>query len=615
MSNQSEPEGPTALPSTSSRWNTLSLLLVVLSAAIGLGLLASSLGKSSATYDEVTYLRIAADWWRTGEQTSITRMGSPLTFWKIQQAPTLWLLDRLSYGHWIDDPIPYQSKLLPVARAGVLWIWLVALVLTAIWSRLLYGPRAMALAAILFALSPNLLAHGSLLTMEMPLVAATTGVFLLFWLFLRTGKAWPFWASAAVTGLAFSCKFTTIVLPPILGAAWWISRVLCPSQAILSNNFLSLPGKPKTSTRNLASEAKELPARPCRRTMAKTIPVGFGMLAFLSVMFLSNLIVTGGATLPLSPRSGSHPSLEGRLGPPLDSWAIRLIETPMPQDWVGFLTQMKHQQSGGSSYLLGERRMQGWWYYYLVALAVKVPLTFWILAMGRGMLGRQVRSAGQGGLIPLVIGLFLVITAIGSSRNYGVRYLLPLAPLAIVWVSALAEGPRWARRLAVLGVVGQAIAVAAIHPFELSYFNALAGGPVGGRRILADSNLDWGQGAKTLARLQRDRPEFQDLTCYYFGSTDPAHYGVVGRRIIINAHDDHPGLPDQLEAQTTYLAVSSSLQHGPWGPKDYFRELDALKSVLILEDGTIAIYRSIELEAIRAAVRNQAQIPRPDGRP
>ena len=36
--------------------------------------------------------------------------------------------------------------------------------------------------------------------------------------------------------------------------------------------------------------------------------------------------------------------------------------------------------------------------------------------------------------------------------------------------------------------------IALIHPHELSYFNAAAGGPIGGRRVLSDSNLDWGQG-------------------------------------------------------------------------------------------------------------------------
>src|SRR5690606_37027765 len=105
--------------------------------------------------------------------------------------------------------------------------------------------------------------------------------------------------------------------------------------------------------------------------------------------------------------------------------------------------------------------------------------------------------------------------------------------------SRLAEGGRPWRRLAAVGLVGQAVAVASIHPHELSYFNALAGGTAGGRRVLADSNLDWGQGARALARLQRDAPSYRDLTVYYFGDTDPGHYGVVGRRHVIDAGARH----------------------------------------------------------------------------
>ena len=37
--------------------------------------------------------------------------------------------------------------------------------------------------------------------------------------------------------------------------------------------------------------------------------------------------------------------------------------------------------------------MTGWWYYYLVALAVKVPLTFW-LCPGGALRGRA-GAAGQ----------------------------------------------------------------------------------------------------------------------------------------------------------------------------------------------------------------------------
>src|SRR5262249_3529026 len=150
-------------------------------------------------------------------------------------------------------------------------------------------------------------------------------------------------------------------------------------------------------------------------------------------------------------------------------------------DLAGFATQVLHQRSGGPSYLLGERRMHGWWYYYFVALAVKVPLTFWLLMAARLGLRRRIDSAGRGWIFPTIVGLFLAITAIGSARNYGIRYLLPLAPLAIVWVSGLAAAGRPAWAIVVLGLIGQAWAVASVHPYELSYFNVLAGGPAGGR--------------------------------------------------------------------------------------------------------------------------------------
>src|SRR5579875_1398906 len=109
--------------------------LVALAAATGLGLMADSLWQSSPTYDEVMYLQVAAHWWRTGDQARVTRAGTPLTFWKLQQVPMLWALDRLGYGHWIDDPQRFEPDLLPLARVSALWIWLAAFGLVAYWSR------------------------------------------------------------------------------------------------------------------------------------------------------------------------------------------------------------------------------------------------------------------------------------------------------------------------------------------------------------------------------------------------------------------------------------------------------------------------------------------------
>ncbi len=234
------------------------------------------------------------------------------------------------------------------------------------------------------------------------------------------------------------------------------------------------------------------------------------------MLLAADFAITGFARLPLSQTTGDHPTIDSKFGGVLAGTLTRLYESSWPQDWVGLATQAHHQMTGGSSYLLGERRMTGWRSYYFITLAVKLPLTFWLLLAARTALAgrRKPQYQPRDLLLPLVIGLFLAITAVGSSRNYGLRYLLPLAPLAIVWISRLAaEVPSrpgilvpWQVWLIGLGLAGQAMAVVAVHPFELTYFNVLAGGPLGGRHILSDSNLDWGQGLKGLSRLQRGNP-------------------------------------------------------------------------------------------------------------
>ncbi len=524
--------------------------------ATGFALLWDSAGQTSATYDEVAYMRIAARWFRTGEQSEITRMGSPLSFWKLQQAPALWWLDRTGRGAWVDDPIAHQSRLLPVLRRGASWIWLAAIAITALWARQLYGNAAMALSAWLFALGPNLLAHGALITMELPITACWVAACASFWNYRKSGRRRWLLCSAAAAGLGFSCKFTAALLPPLLAASW------------------------------LAQAARE---RTIKAATARQIIVN--MIIFILIMIVADLLVTGFALLPASARAGAHPSVERLAG----GLGARLVEVPIPQDWVGFLVQLRHQRTGGWSYLLGERRHQGWWYYYLVALAVKAPIGIFLLAAGRLV---QALGAGRRGrkhndimlwLIPL---LFVVIASVGSGRNYGVRYVLPVAPLFIIWLSGVMTGPIWARALAWLVLAATYASTFLVHPHELTYFNEFVGGTPGGRTILADSNLDWGQGLRALARLQQRRPELQDLTLYYFGDTDPAYYGVAARAYVIDAGEVHPGLPPALECDTAFLGVSSSLRWGPWGPPDYFRSLDLRLPETFTDDGTIAIYRN-----------------------
>jgi hypothetical protein len=563
MGTEPKSEATAPSPASCSSWR---LLAIAASAVFGLVLIADQAVHMSATYDEVTYLRVAAHWWRTGEQLEVTRLGSPLTFWKLQEAPTLWVLDQVGLGSWIDDPIAHQEQLLPVVRIGASWVWLVALLIAANWARQLYGPRAMVLASVAFALSPNLLAHGALVTMELPLLACSSAMLHRFWLFLRSGKPLDFYATAALGGLGMSLKFTTVLIPPILGLIWAVDLALRPGDG----------GR-------------------LRRLAGIAWRVGWGMVRFGVVMVVTNLVITGFATIRPESVDGIGPWVESRLDPKFRPIARRVIETPLPADWVGFARQASFQRRGGMSYLFGERRTTGWTLYYPITLAVKVPLGFWLLVVGRALIRGRSKPGDRAWVLPAFAIAFLLVAMFGSKRNYGYRYLVPMAVPAVVWGSGLVEGARRSRWCAAVGLAGMAWAVWSIHPHELTYFNEAAGGPIGGRRVLADSNLDWGQGAKALARLQRIRPEYRDLTLFYFGDTDPAFYGVEGRRFLIDAHKGPADLPAELAVSTRFLAVSASLQWGPWGPAGYFKRLDGVEPVAFSDDRTIAIYRAADL--------------------
>ncbi len=544
-------------------------LIAIAPAFIGALLLAGTIRENSATYDEVAYARIACRWWRSGDQAEITRMGSPVTFWKWQAAPALAVLDATGRGGWIDEPRTRLPELLPWLRASSAWLWFLGLFAVQIWAARAYGSLAGIFAGFVYVLSPNLRAHGALMTMETPLWSFVAISTMCLCERFRTGKRFWAAASAVAAGTAFSMKFTAVALPFLFAAAfacreWYEAKKRGEAGMV----------------------------RPAISSLTKATRFGIG---FVALMILTNLVLTGFARIEPSERKGSHPWLESRFRPAIARYLETAIETPMPVDWVGFATQMRHQRSGGPGYLFGEISNHGWPQYYLVALAVKCPLTVLIGILLRPFLARA-RGRPEEWLIPLVSVAFLAVACLGSKRNYGFRYLLPLAPLAIVWLSGLTLS-RAGRVVAAITVTASAWASFVSHPYELTYFNPLGGGRSGGHRILADSNLDWGQGLIAFRRLIDARPELADSTLFAFGDIEPTAWGIAVKPYLIDASDRFDQLPlHPGECRTRYLAISTSLVFGPWGPKGYFSSFADQSPVAVTADGTIRVYRNTALE-------------------
>lgn len=235
----------------------------------------------------------------------------------------------------------------------------------------------------------------------------------------------------------------------------------------------------------------------------------------------------------------------------LSAWAA--IETaygfsgfPLPAPLVeGIRFQMNASSAGEfPAYLLGSWSQKGWWYYHLVTLGLKTPLPFLGLMLAglaaiamawrpprRGQRDlpalRDRRAKDLAILLPPLF--FLYVLSFHYAKDYGIRYLLPAFPfLALVagrGVELLLEGGAPAR--AALGVLlaWQTVACAVSSPDPLAYFNELVGGPDRGRRLLLDSNLDWGQDLGRAAEYFRGKGIAKPCLGY-FGHVDPRVYGL-----------------------------------------------------------------------------------------
>ncbi len=191
--------------------------------------------------------------------------------------------------------------------------------------------------------------------------------------------------------------------------------------------------------------------------------------------------------------------------------------------------QIAHAKAGHRAYLWGEISDRGWWYYYLFAMALKTPLSllfllFWALVReARPFLDRRA-------WLSLFLPPFVIVGAfsLASGPEIGLRYVLPAYPFLIVLAGALWPASRKSgvkQAVLVLALGWQLLAAVRIYPHYLAFFNELAGGPSQGFRYLVDSNLDWGQDLKGLARYLEERG-IERVRLSYFGAADPSMYGI-----------------------------------------------------------------------------------------
>ena len=122
-------------------------------------------------------------------------------------------------------------------------------------------------------------------------------------------------------------------------------------------------------------------------------------------------------------------------------------------------------------------------------------------------------------LAPLLVPALLLAIHLNFffGAQMGVRYSLMLFPPLYVFAGILVARdfwplatPRRTRRAALAVAVATAwlvVSVLSWHPFYISYFNELVGDRKQAWRLLADSNLDWGQSEVFIRRWLAAHPQ------------------------------------------------------------------------------------------------------------
>ena len=231
----------------------------------------------------------------------------------------------------------------------------------------------------------------------------------------------------------------------------------------------------------------------------------------------------------------------------------------------GLSATLGRLSEGRSSFAWGNYYPAGVWWYFPFAFAVKTPLA--VMFLGLAGLFACFRLPGRNWVWVLVPPAVYFAASFFSKVQLGCRHILPVMPFAAL---AAGIGAAWiikARRYlpaaaAAVLVLSWGWLLLRTHPYYLAYFNELAGGPANGSKLLADSNLDWGQDIKTAAAWLKGRGN-PPVILSYFGTARPESYGIkyVPLEIISNIALTGTGV-DVCGMKEALLAVSAGNLQG-----------------------------------------------------
>ena len=381
------------------------------------------------------------------------------------------------------------TMLVSVALAWLVWRW----------SQRLWGERGAMLSLLLCCFDPNLLAHARLVTTDVWIALVFTAVLYRFWRFAEQPTAGRGIALAVAFALAQVVKYSAVLLAPLLlllAMVRWGPAVVVAWR-----------------------RGERIALR--RRALHAGVSVALALL--LTVVVIDLAFVGDRVFTPFGDYRFRSSTLRNAQR---DLPALASMPVPVAYPYLEGLDWVHHRERSGEGYgriyLRGELRQHGgfpgyyfWCWLYKVPLPTLALLLAAFIAAGRRWREQHWRRDLAVLLLPpllLAIHLNFFFRA-----QMGVRYSLLLFPPLYVFAGLLVardawprETPRRTRRAALALAAGAAwlvVSVLSWHPFYISYFNELLADRRQAWRLLADSNLDWGQSERYVKRWLAAHPE------------------------------------------------------------------------------------------------------------
>ncbi|MFI1992326.1 ArnT family glycosyltransferase [Actinoplanes sp. NPDC020271] len=395
-------------------------------------------------------------------------------------------------------------RLLLAARLPIIVLTLLFGLVVLFFARDVAGPAGGLLALALYAFSPDVIAHGSLATLDVP----AAGMLLTAFWFAWRGRNRPrryLPPAGVMLGAALATRASALPAVPLLVllAAWsmWQAQGARQDQP-MAGAEPALSQAPTPLQKRLLSSA------------GAAVVTGLVAVAVVWVVYLivdPHLRWTTPPNLPTG----------------LKADVVDLL--PFPQAYRdGMLMQFKLELKTYNGFLFGHAYRGSLWFYLPAAMLIKTPLGMLVLWAAGALTMIFIPRLRAAALYLLPVSAVLFLVAMTGSRDYGSRYAIFLPMFLAVAAGTVALiRVRWVQVTTALLVLFVAVSSLRTFPYYLPYSNEAFGGTANTHKNLHDSNVDWGQDLARLSRKLRTDYPGEKIWLVYKGSGVPAYYGIT----------------------------------------------------------------------------------------